>query len=47
LAEPNVETRARDEDGFRTAATLLGFYLACIGLAGYLYWHGAGKLPWQ
>ncbi|HZY21665.1 MAG: hypothetical protein ACJ8DU_09875 [Microvirga sp.] len=45
MAEPIVETR--DDDGFRTAAALFGFYLACMGLAAYLYWHGAGKLPWQ
>jgi hypothetical protein len=44
MAEPIAETR---DDGFRTATTLFGFYLACMGLAAYLYWHGAGKLPWQ
>ena len=47
IAEPIVETRAKDDDGFRTAGALFGFYLACMGLAAYLYWHGAGKLPWQ
>jgi hypothetical protein len=47
MAGPSVEARARDDDGFRTAAALFGFYLACMGLAAYLYWHGAGKLPWQ
>ena len=37
MAEPSVETSARDDDGFRTAAALFGFYLACMGLAAYLY----------
>ena len=47
MTKPSVETSARDDDGFRTAGALFGVYLACMGLAAYLYWHSAGKLPWQ
>ena len=47
MAKPIVETKARDDDGFRTAGALFGFYLACMGLAAYLYCQGSFPAPCQ
>jgi hypothetical protein len=39
--------RLRDEDGLWTALALFVAVVSFLGLAAYLYWWGAGKLPWQ
>jgi hypothetical protein len=41
------ERHPSEDDGFATAATLFGFYALCLAGSAYLYWYGAGKLPWQ
>jgi hypothetical protein len=41
------ERRIRDEDGLWTALALFVTVLVFLGTAAYLYWWGAGKLPWQ
>jgi hypothetical protein len=46
MAEESPKPRAED-DGFFTAAALFAFFSICMACAGYLYWHGTGKLPWQ
>ena len=35
------------EDGLWTALALFVAVLFFLGLAGYLYWSGTGKLPWS
>ena len=35
-----------EDDKLLGVGILFLFYLLCIGVAAYLYWHGTGKLPW-
>jgi hypothetical protein len=43
---PPAAPAHRDDDNLLSVAILFVFYLLCIGVAAYLYWHGTGKPPW-
>ncbi len=47
MTAPEPQGRIARDDGLWTALGLFAAVLFFLGLAAYLYWWGAGKLPWQ
>ena len=47
MSDQDIPEHKLRDDGLWTVMALFATVLAFLGIAAYLYWWGAGKLPWQ